>query len=174
MDGFIETGHLERVTSDELFMPPRDVYYLPHHHVVKESSTTTKLRIVFDASAVTTNGTSLNDSLMTCPTLQDNLCDILLRFRFHVVASSANVAKMYRQIGLHTSSRDYHRILWRDQPCDPIQTWRMTRVTYGVRSSAHHAIKCLQSVAKESEHPNPSQIICRITLLMICFPEHQQ
>ena len=161
MNGFIDAGHLERVPSDELFKLPHDVYYLPHHHVVKESSTTTKLRIVFDASAVTTNGTSLNDSLMTGPTLQDNLCDILLRFRFHVVALSADVEKMYRQIGLHPSSRDYHRILWRDQPCDPIQTWRMTRVTYGVRSSAHHAIKSSQAVGKESEHANARQVILR-------------
>ncbi|XP_076638767.1 uncharacterized protein LOC143350575 [Colletes latitarsis] len=40
----------------------RSPVYLPHHAVVHEQ--TSKLRIVFNASAVTSNGTSLNDHLL--------------------------------------------------------------------------------------------------------------
>jgi hypothetical protein len=36
-------------------------YFLPHHGVFRESSTTTKLRAVFDASCATSNNKSLND-----------------------------------------------------------------------------------------------------------------
>ncbi len=36
-------------------------YYLPHHPVVRESSSSTKIRPVFDASAASYNGKSLND-----------------------------------------------------------------------------------------------------------------
>ena len=58
-----EMGHAERVPDDELQKPCKDCYYLPMHGVTKESSTTTKLRVVFDTSAKTTSGFSLNDSL---------------------------------------------------------------------------------------------------------------
>ncbi|XP_076383911.1 uncharacterized protein LOC143261227 [Megalopta genalis] len=57
--------------------------YFPHHGVIKLSSQTTKLRVVFDGSAATSTGLSLNDALHTGPKLQDDLLYILLRFRTH-------------------------------------------------------------------------------------------
>ena len=47
--------------------------YLPHHGVIKETSKSTRLRVVFDASHRTSSGYSLNDSLMIGPTIQDIL-----------------------------------------------------------------------------------------------------
>ena len=49
-----------------------DVYKRQH------SSSTTKLRIVFDGSAKTTNGLSLNDILLVGPNIQQDLFSILL------------------------------------------------------------------------------------------------
>ncbi|KYM97734.1 hypothetical protein ALC62_11575 [Cyphomyrmex costatus] len=71
---------------------------LPHHAVLKPDSDTTKLRVVFDASAKTSSGLSLNDVQMVGPTIQQDLFNILTRFRQHVHAVSADVTKMYRQI----------------------------------------------------------------------------
>ena len=48
---------------------PTPLSYLPMHGVYKESSSTTKLRVVFDASAQTSTNTSLNDILSVGPTL---------------------------------------------------------------------------------------------------------
>ncbi|XP_029665481.1 uncharacterized protein LOC115236892 [Formica exsecta] len=48
-------------------MPQDDIeqtFYLPHHGVIRESSSTTRLRVVFNASSVTSNDTSLNDHLL--------------------------------------------------------------------------------------------------------------
>ena len=89
---FIELRHLEKVPAKELDNPYH--FYLPHHCVTKESTTSTNLRVVFDASAKTTSGLSLNNCLMVGPKIQENLFNILIRFRFFKVAMSADVAKM--------------------------------------------------------------------------------
>lgn len=66
------------------------------HAVYKPSSATTKLRMVFDASAKSKSGTSLNDILMIGPTVYPPLIDILLRFKLQPIALTANIPKMYR------------------------------------------------------------------------------
>ena len=44
---------MEVIPQEEINKPSNEVYYLPHHCVFKEDSTTTKLRVVFDGSAKT-------------------------------------------------------------------------------------------------------------------------
>ena len=153
-------GHLEPVPPADLVLPDSKHYYLPHHCVFKEASTTTKLRVVFDGSAKTEpKGPSLNDTLMVGPKIQDDLFDIILRFRLHRVALSADVAKMYRQVKLDADHRDFHRILWRFKPSEPIQHLRMTRVTYGLASSAYHAVSCLQAVVSNETDKDVARAI---------------
>ncbi|XP_039299786.1 uncharacterized protein LOC111045947 [Nilaparvata lugens] len=93
--------------------PPSDhekVYYIPHHAVFKPDSTTTKLRVVFDASAKTNSGVSLNELLFKGPTVQPDLFDIVLRFHMHKIAFTADIAKMYRQV-LTVSFKSYTNFL---------------------------------------------------------------
>ena len=106
---FIDLRHLEKVPDHQLDNPRN--FYLPHHCVTKEDSSTTKLRVVFDASAKTTTGYSLNDCLLVGPKCQDDLFNILIRFCMFKIAMSADVAKMYRQVELSLEDRDLHRNL---------------------------------------------------------------
>ena len=131
-------GHLEVVSPDELAMPDRRSYYPTHQFVLKDS-TTTKLRVVFDASALISTRISLNDTLMVGPKLQDNLFDHLLRFLCYPIRMTGEIAKMYRQVALNKEDKDCHRFLWRVVPEQPIETYRMTRVTYGIASSCYHS-----------------------------------
>ena len=78
---------------DEIEKPDNEMFYLLPHCVEKEASTTTKLRVVFDAPVVTTSGTSLKDVLLTSLRLQVDLFEILLRFRFHRIGLTADVEK---------------------------------------------------------------------------------
>ena len=64
--------------AEDLTNPPSEVFYLPMHAVHKESSTTTKICAVFDASMKTTSGISLNDTLIVGPTVYPPLIDVLL------------------------------------------------------------------------------------------------
>ena len=62
VDEYFENKHAEPVPQADLVKPPNEVFYLPIHVVHKESSTTTKVRAVFHASAKTSTGISLNDT----------------------------------------------------------------------------------------------------------------
>ncbi len=69
------------VPTVDLEKPPHYVFYMPMHAVTKQSSTTTKVRAVLDASAKTSTGVSLNDILFVGSTVHSSLVDVLLRFR---------------------------------------------------------------------------------------------
>ena len=72
-------------------------WYLPHFPVVREGRSTTKLQIVFDASAKY-NGTALNDVIYQSPKLQNDLFNVLLRFRRYPVALICDIAEMYLRV----------------------------------------------------------------------------
>lgn len=153
MQEYIALEHMEPVTSEPKIDNP---YYLPHHAVFKESSTTTKLRTVFDGSAPSQNGVSLNSILLVGPTVQPDLISIVLNFRLHLIAISADITKMYRCVKVHPDDRDYQRILWRNSPKDEIQDFRLATVTYGTSSAAFLATRCLNHIAETNENSYPA------------------
>lgn len=81
------------------------VHYLPHHAVVRTDKQTTKLRVVYDASAKT-NGPSLNNCLHTGPNFGQSILDILLRFRLHKIALIGDVEKAFLMISVAPVDRD--------------------------------------------------------------------
>jgi hypothetical protein len=130
-------------------------YYLPHHGVIKQSSSTTKLRVVFDGSCKTTNNLSLNDIQYTGPIIQEELFNILLRFRMYKYVLSADVEKMYRQVLITPSQRNMQRILWRENSSEPIKHYALNTVTYGTASAPFLAIRSLQQLAHENQNKYP-------------------
>ena len=142
IDEYFLMKHAKRVPQADLEKPPCEVFYMPMHAVRKESSITTKVRAVFDTSAKTSTGTSLNDILLIGPTVHPPLVDILIRFRMHRIALIADVSRMYRAILLNESDKDLHRFVWRNNPKAPLTDYRMTRVTFGVSASSFIANVC--------------------------------
>ena len=61
IDNYFVNKHTEPIPQADLEKPPSEVFYLPMLVVRKESSKTTKVRVVFKALAKTYTGTSLND-----------------------------------------------------------------------------------------------------------------
>lgn len=109
-------GHMSRIEDTSL----HDGYFLPHHTVIKNTSTTTRLRVVFDASAKTTSGLSLNVTLLTGPVTQQDLFSIITRFLLHKVYT-ADIEKMFRQVFISKDDRQYQKILLRNNPEEPIK-----------------------------------------------------
>jgi len=105
MKEYLEMGHMEAETAADLQLS--NTFYILYHYVVKEESTTSKSRVVFESLSKTRTGKSLNDCLMVCGTIQDPLLHILLTLRTYPVASTANFAEMYRQIKVRKSDCDY-------------------------------------------------------------------
>ncbi|XP_062535430.1 uncharacterized protein LOC134204669 [Armigeres subalbatus] len=139
--------------------PRQPTYYLPHHCVVRPDSTTTKLRVVFDASCSTDTGVSLNDALMVGPQVQDDLVSITLRYRIPQFAIISDIEKMYRQIGMNSVDQQLQLILWKDSPSETMRTYQLTTVTYGTSSAPYLATKCLQTLAEIGSESHPAAAV---------------
>ncbi|XP_050062939.1 uncharacterized protein LOC126552290 [Aphis gossypii] len=155
MQEYLSMGHMQLTTS-ECHAP---TYYLPHHAVVKDSSITTKVRVVFDGFAPASSGLSLNDILLKGPKVQPDIISIILRFRLHAVAITADVAKMYRQVLLHEDDRNLHRICYRESPDQPLQDYKLCTVTYGTKSASFLATRCLMQLSRQTNDPVLQRII---------------
>lgn len=160
MEEYKNSGHMVEVIESTR---PSNLFYLPHHPVFKASSLTTKLRVVFDALTKSSKGISLNEVLMRGPTVQEELFAILVRFRKHQYAITADVEKMFRQVAVATEDQDLQRIVWRANCSDPIRTYKLTTVTYGTTSESFMATQCLKVLAKENfqTYPEASKAIER-------------
>ena len=79
----------------------REIHYLPHHGVRKESIST-PLRVVFNASSKS-QGSSLNDCLLKGPNLTERLESSLLKFRTRRYGYTADISKAFLRVGLQES-----------------------------------------------------------------------
>ena len=117
------------------------IYYMPHQPVFREDKATTKLRIVFDASAHAPYAFSLNDMLEKGDNLIPELFRILLNFRTGRIGLIADIEKAFLQVSIAGEGRDALSFLWykteiqQEVELPEVQTYRMTRVTFGVKSS---------------------------------------
>lgn len=120
--------------------------YLPHHGVIRESSSTTRLRVVFNTSSITSNGTSLNDHLHAGPKLQTDLISVILQWRRYKYVYASDIAKMYRQILVDPRDVNYQRILWRASMSEPLIDYQLLTVTYGMFCAPFLALRVLKQL----------------------------
>ncbi|GFV13749.1 integrase catalytic domain-containing protein [Trichonephila clavipes] len=146
-----ELGHLERVVESS---EPPTHYYIPHHGVLRPEKLTTKLRIVFNGSSLTTTGISLNDILLKGEVKED-VFETTYRFRRRKFAFTTDIQKMYRQILINPDQQDLQRIIWKHGLDAEILTYRLKTVTYGLSNAPFLAIRTLQQLAKDEKSRFP-------------------
>ncbi|XP_037824461.1 uncharacterized protein LOC119612686 [Lucilia sericata] len=154
VEEYIDLDHMFKVS------PPHNSkicpYYLPHHAVIKPESTTTKVRVVFNASSP-----SSNDILHTGPILQNDLTLLILKWRFFKYVFNADIQKMYRQILVDPKHTVFQRILFRNNPNVIIQDYELKTVTFGVNCAPYLAIRTLLQLDDdiEASYPKASLIL---------------
>lgn len=142
MTDYLELGHMSPT-------PKPSYYVIPHHGVVKGDQSKMKLRVVFDASAESSPQGSLNSHLMVGAKLQQDIRNILLRFRLHQVVLVTDIVKMYRQILIHPEDRPYQHILWRFDCAHSIQKYELNTVTYGISSAPFLALRVMKQLVAD-------------------------
>ncbi|UYV66372.1 hypothetical protein LAZ67_4001479 [Cordylochernes scorpioides] len=143
MDEYLLINHMELIPSDEL-----DIHlHIPHH--------------CFDASCKTSNSKSLNYFLHVGPKLQQDIFNILIRFRTRPIAFSGDIEKMYRQVRIDSRDCDFQIILWRKKPSEPLLDYRLLTVTYGLSCVPYLAMRTLHQLARDkvSTFPVASKIV---------------
>lgn len=142
MSEYETLGHMTQVRDVQ-----EDGYYTPHHGVLSSN----KFRVVFNASAKTTTGVSLNETQLVGEKLQQDLFVVLMNFRQYKYGITADIEKMYRQILIHPDDRKYQKILWRENEQEPIRTFQLNTVTYGHACAPHCAVRTLVQCARDNE-----------------------
>merc|ERR1712121_461935 len=132
--------------AEEVLEPDKEtegpICYLPHRGVIKEDSSTTKLRIVFDGSAKCgKDEVCLNDCLMQGPNLVQLIAACLINFRIKLYAFSADIEKTFLQKLIKAVHRDVLRFLFPENPLNPlskIKVYRFKVVIFGANCSPFH------------------------------------
>ena len=140
---FIEQGHAELV---EEFPPTialsglcrmRHRYFMPHHSVITRVDKGEKWRIVFDCSSAARGCRSLNSYLLVGPNLNPEIVKVLLNFRLHAVAVSADIARAYLCINVAERDRPLFQFLWQGPGDSVITCYQMRKVTWGATPSGY-------------------------------------
>ncbi|XP_055313219.1 uncharacterized protein LOC129574779 [Sitodiplosis mosellana] len=162
MREYFENGHIVEVNTTEdqhkTTINGEETFtcaYLPHHAVLKTTSSTTKCRCVCNASRRTTNGKTLNEQLLTGPTIQDDIMAILMRWRTYEFVINADIARMYRQIIMNDEDSEYQRVVWRENENEPIRDFKLITVTFGTTPAPYLAIKTIHRLADDEAENFP-------------------
>lgn len=147
-EDYINAGHMIPVqTAPSGF---NNTYYIPYHAIKAK-----KFRIVFDGSCKSSTGVSINDLQLPGPKLQADLCKILLSFRMHRFAITADIVKMFRQVQISRDQWNYQRILWRRTKHERIQEFVLTCVVWGFTSATFNAVRALRQCAMDNREQFP-------------------
>lgn len=123
-------GHMRRVQDCATSRDP--IVYIPHHPIFRSHSTTASMHVVFNASSFTSNGTSLNDHILTGPKFQSELPSVILRWRTFRFVYCADIEKIYHQILVDEHDLNLQRILWSETQHDKPHEYQLLTVTYGM------------------------------------------
>ena len=146
-----DKGYIVQVDRSDCFRVdnPRE-WYLPHHTVFHPHKPG-KVRRVLNGAAKF-HGVSLNSKLLTGPDLLQTLIHVLMRFRQHPYAVSADIEGMFLQVGVIPEDRPSLRFLWREDPAADVAVYQYVRHIFGSKDSPTCANYALQQTARDNRN----------------------
>lgn len=147
IQSYLDKGYMSPLDNDD----HGSGYYVPHHILVKQEKLTSKFRIVWDFSFKSDSEKSLNDLLFTGAKLYSDLFVILLNFRLYQVAMTADIAKMYLQINMTPAHHQYQKLLWRFSKEEPLRTFCLTTLNFGLNSAPFLALRTVKQLVEEEK-----------------------
>uniref|UniRef100_A0A8D8UZ49 Endonuclease n=1 Tax=Cacopsylla melanoneura TaxID=428564 RepID=A0A8D8UZ49_9HEMI len=154
LESYLEPGHMTLATNPS-------PYLLVHHGVYRATSSTTKLRVVFDPNIPGCSGGSLASSMLVGPKLQKEISNLLIHFRLNPVAITCDIQAMYRSILIHPEDRKFQHILWHAKGSKSITEYELTTCTFGLPPSPYQAQRVLQQLALDegSAFPQAADVL---------------
>ncbi|XP_045510293.1 uncharacterized protein LOC123705522 [Colias croceus] len=151
-------GHMKKLEDDD----DKSTIYLPHHAVIRQDKETTKVRVVFDASAKGSNGLSLDDLMRVGPVLQRDLRSLITLWRVIKICFIGDITKMYRMVKMSENHSKLQCIVWRDNPDEVLRSYKHLTVKFGTAAAPFLAVRTLKQLANDEmlEYPeaaNPIQ-----------------
>lgn len=143
---FFSKHHL--VLATESPVPEDETYYMQHHAInTNPEHHTGKFRVVFNASAASSNGVSFNDQQLPGPQLIDNISEFFIRFRMLKYAITADINPI---------ELNFQRVIYRDDKSKPLLEYFYTVVTWGMASASFNAIRALRQCAIDGREQFPA------------------
>ena len=125
---------IEEVPANDMNLS--DHKFVPHRPVIREDSSTPKLRIVLNCSLKTGNAPSLNEAAYPGVDLGNNLFQLLLRVRADDYIVMSDIKSAYLQIRLNkVSDKNKFTIIWRNRNGNLIY-YRYNSIVFGYVSSS--------------------------------------
>ena len=134
---YVQKGYIYEIAYDKRF---ERAFYIPYFPIVKKDRATTKCRLVFDCAAKYL-GSSLNDQIVTGPKLQNDIIDVMLRFRRYRYAVIGDISEMYLQIGLTPEDRKFCRFVFNNK----VYEW--SRLIFGRSDAPFIALRVIRNHA---------------------------
>uniref|UniRef100_A0A336LMN1 CSON013235 protein n=1 Tax=Culicoides sonorensis TaxID=179676 RepID=A0A336LMN1_CULSO len=144
MKKYLKISHREETKTEVIS------YYIPHQ-VFKSGSVEEESRVAFNASSKNSENVSLNDLILTGPSIQNQLISITIHFRTHNIVLIGDIEKMYRQIFIDATQQKYQGITSKQ-----LKTYKLKTLTYGTVPATFLATRCLKEVVKLYKDKYPS------------------
>lgn len=146
---YITLKHARLLTTQEARKETNKTWYLPHHGVMSPSSSSTKVRVVFDGAAEY-GETSINKNLLRGPNLLVSLLGVLVRFRRNLIPVGADIEKMFHQVQVPEEDQAAYRFVYRTPGSSSAPlTYQMTVHVFGSISSPTTCIYALNRTADD-------------------------